>query len=162
MIENDWIAYGSGDLCRNLITDSWTGLEWCPKAPSGRQILDASGQDNIFLDQDSNYFMLSISVFLFVEPHTVNSTETWPVTMLRGLEINIWVLQQCWVSKWLSKGLSRLSFPLPLFFLFWRLTSLFIKTDPATLDQMKNSSLNYKFDCTQDLSAITSPPPNRQ
>lgn len=52
-----------------------------------------------------------------------------------------------------------LLFPLPLFCLFWGLTSLFIKTDPASLDQMRNSTLNYKSDCTQDLfPAITSAP----
>lgn len=110
------------------------------------------GQDNIFLDQDSNYFTLSISVFLFAEPHTVNSTEIWPVTVLWGLEINITVLQRC------CGLVPCLCFPLPLFSLFWRLTSLFIKTGPASLDQMKNSSLNYKFDCTQDFSTITSSP----
>lgn len=53
------------------------------KTPSGRRILDSSRQDNIFLDQVSNYVMLSISVFLFVEPRSVNSTEIRPVTVLR-------------------------------------------------------------------------------
>lgn len=100
-----------------------------PPKLSGRQILDSSGQDNIFLDQDSNYFMLSISVFLFVEPHTVNSTEIWPVTMLWGLEMNSIVLQQCWVCKWFSKGLSCLSFA--LLSLVFRLlkTNIFIYKD---------------------------------
>lgn len=73
-------------------------LNDAPKTPSGGRILDSSGQDNIFLDQDSNYFTLSISVFLFVEPHSVNSTEIWPVTVFWGLEINISVFQRCRVS----------------------------------------------------------------
>lgn len=45
------------------------------KTLSGREILDSSGQDNIFLDQDSNYFMLGVSDDLFVEPYTVNIRE---------------------------------------------------------------------------------------
>ncbi|KAG7241848.1 hypothetical protein INR49_024818 [Caranx melampygus] len=41
------------------------------------------------------------------------------------------------------------------------LTSLFIKTELASLDQMKDSSLNYKFNCTQDLfhNYVISQPP---
>lgn len=84
-----WRTTEYGDLYSHLLTDSWAVLEWSPNTPSGGQILDRSGQDNIFLDQDRNYFTLSISVFLFAEPHTVNSTEIWPVTALLGLEMNI-------------------------------------------------------------------------
>lgn len=138
MIEKERIAYGCRDLCSNLITDSWTDLEWVPKTQSGRKILDSSSRDNIFLDQDLNYFMLSM--FLFVEPHTVNSTEIWPLVMFKGLEMNIRVFQVGRLLKYVIPVLSS-----PSVFFFWRLTSLFIKTDPASCDQMKNSSLNYKF-----------------
>lgn len=98
MIEKEWNMYCIADLCRNIRTDLWAVLELCQKTPSGRPVQNSSGQDNIFLDQDLNYLMLSISVFLFIEPHSVNSTEIWPVTMLWGLEINISVFQQCRVS----------------------------------------------------------------
>lgn len=45
------------------------------KTPSGGRILDSFGRDNIFLDQDSNYFMLNIGVSLFAEPYSVNIAE---------------------------------------------------------------------------------------
>lgn len=91
------------------------------KTPSGGRILDSFGRDNIFLDQDSNYFMLNIGVSLFAEPYSVNIAEIWPVTALWGLWINISVPQQSGVS-----GLAKRTF-------MCLLTSLFIKTGRGNL-----------------------------
>lgn len=117
------------------------------KTPSGGRILDSFGRDNIFLDQDSNYFTLNIGVSLFAEPYSVNIAEIWPVTALWGLGINISVLQQSGVS-----GLAKRTF-------MCLLTSLFIKTGRGSLwADEKFFSLNLKCVCTSNLSTIASSP----
>lgn len=105
-----WLKNEGNAFC--ILSDSCADLEKSPKTPAGRQILDSFGRDNIFLDQDWNYFMLRISVFLFVEVESVNSVKIWLGTMLRGLEINIRVFQQCCASKQLTQ--ERLAFMSPL------------------------------------------------